>query len=192
MTGGAAPESRQPGRPDRRRRAGWIIGLVVIASAIALAAAFRLSQADGGSTVADAAALHELDAETGAPGVRSRTLLTAEVSGVPFPRYPVAFGWLPTGRRSDIVDGRRAVTVFYASGGRRIGYTILEGAAVSPPQDAKTTPVEETRVAAFDRAGRTILTWRRRGRTCVMSAVEVPFVELARLATWRGGGTVPF
>ena len=55
-------------------------------------------------------------------------LLQLSVDGVPFPAFSQAFGWQATGAREDTLADRRAATVFYEHGGRRIAYTIVSGA----------------------------------------------------------------
>ena len=41
------------------------------------------------------------------------------------------------------------------------------------------------------RASGDLVTWRRRGRTCVLSGDGVPTATLAKLAAWDGDGAVP-
>ncbi len=40
----------------------------------------------------------------------------------------------------------------------------------------------------FALAGRTVVTWRRAGHTCVISATHVPVGSLEQLAGWRASG----
>ena len=40
--------------------------------------------------------------------------------------------------------------------------------------------------------GRTIVTWLRGGRTCVLSGNGVSAKDLREVAAWKGDGAVPF
>lgn len=190
----AVAERRRRALPlRRRRRVGWIGGLAVAMAAVALAVVFTLpSGTSGGVVIAEAAELQALPSQTGAPGAASRTLLAIERDGVPFPNYATRFGWRAIGSRTDEVDGRPTTTVTYARAGRRVGYSILGGAAVEVPGDFRRAAREGTLLRSTEVGARTVVTWEREGRTCVMSAVGVPRDELYDLAGWRGRGTVPF
>lgn len=181
------------GRAERGSRIGLVMGLLVIAAALALVVAFLLPSDASGATVAeDASALHGLPAESAAPGPRTGVLLDAEAEGVPFPRYAQAFGWGATGMRTDEVAGRTAVTMFYERRGHRIGYTVVSGAPVGAPRSAGRIVVAGTRVRTLRVDDRTVVMWQRLGHTLVMSGVGVTRRDLARLAGWKGGGGVPF
>jgi hypothetical protein len=39
---------------------------------------------------------------------------------------------------------------------------------------------------------RQVVTWLRRGHTCVLSGTGVPAGELTALGSWRGGGVIPY
>ncbi|MEW6582823.1 MAG: hypothetical protein AB1416_08695 [Actinomycetota bacterium] len=177
----------------RSRRIGRAAAAVVIAAAVASIVALLVPDDPAGATVvAEAAALHALPAEGSPPAATSATLLALDAEGIPFPRLEAASGWRATGTRDDVVRDRRAVTVFYERRGHRIGYTVLAGDPVTLPREAGRIGVEGTLVRTLAVDGRTVVAWRRRGRTCVMSGVGIHRRALARLAGWRGGGTVPF
>src|SRR5918998_547089 len=97
-----------------------------------------------------------------------------------------------TGRRVDEIDGRRAVTVFYEKGGRRIGYTILSGDQIEPPDEASTANREGIELRGLSADGRMIVTWPRGGHTCVLSGTGVDASTLLDLAAWKGKGAVLF
>jgi hypothetical protein len=186
-------DRRQAAPVVRRRRYGLGLGLAVAAAAAAIAAVFLLpSGVPGGTVIADAAELQAQPSTAPPPPPASRTLLDLTASGVQFPRYAGKFGWRAVGRRSDRLHGRDAVTVFYAKNGHRIGYTVLSGGVLHPPADSRHRRVEGTLVSSFDHEGRTVTTWVRQGRTCVMSGVGVPRPTLYKLSGWKGKGTVPF
>jgi hypothetical protein len=190
---------------DRRHGAGRAAGggrrKVAIRGAIAATAAAALALAlvlpgalQGGPSVPDAAALARKPPSQAAPaGVRGTPqLLRASVDGVPFPNYAAKFGWKPASARRDDLSGRRATTVYYKKGARRIAYTIVSGDALDPPSDARLTARGGVKYRAFRDHGRTVLTWQRGGHTCVLSATAVGRDELIELADWRGKGAIPF
>jgi hypothetical protein len=178
----------------RRRR-------IVIAQSIAAAAAVALalilvlpSGFSGAPSVADAAALAEKPPTEPAPRAvpGSPALLREEVDDVPFPNYAAKFGWKSAGAREDDPSGREATTVHYQKGARTIQYTIVSGAALDPPSDARSTTRDGVEYRSYRHDGRTIVTWERDGHTCVLSAKAVRPAELLTLADWRGKGALPF
>jgi anti-sigma factor RsiW len=190
---------------DRRRGAGRAAGggrrRVAIRGAIAATAAAALALGlvlpgalQGGPSVADAAALAQKPpsqaAPTGIPGTPQ--LLRASVDGVPFPNYAAKFGWKPAGARQDDPSGRRATTVYYEKGARRIAYTIVSGDALDPPSGARVTRRGGVEYRTFRDDGRAVVTWKRNGHTCVLSGTVVRPEELVTLADWRGKGAIPF
>jgi hypothetical protein len=190
---------------NRRRGAGSAVRggrrRVVIGRSIAAAAAVALalvlvlpSGFSSGPSVADAAALAQKPPTQPAPGAArsAPALLRAEVDDVPFPNYAAKFGWKPVGARQDDPSGRGATTVYYESGGRTIGYTIVSGDALDPPSDARSTMRGGIEYRRFREDGRTVVTWERDGHTCVLSGEAVPPAELLTLADWRGKGAISF
>jgi hypothetical protein len=131
------------------------------------------------------------DAPPNQPG--SGGLLAANVEGVTFPDWEREFGWKPIGRRSDELDGRRTETVFYEHEGHTIGYTIVSGSTLDPPDDAKPHRVNGVDVRVYDDDhGHTIATFERQGHTCVLSGHVEHRPTLVNLASWRGDGRVVF
>ena len=101
--------------------------------------------------------------------------------GLPLPDF-ARLGWRAAGRRVDRVAGRTILTVYQDHLSGQIAFSVLSGQPLLPPQDA--TPVRRSgillhRLPSIDR---TALTWRRRGRTVVMSAAGVSQGELVELA----------
>jgi hypothetical protein len=94
--------------------------------------------------------------------------------------------------RRDRLGGRPATTVFYRRAGRRIGYTIVGGPPLAVGASARRTVIGGTAVRSFSARGRQVVTWLRRGHTCVLSGPAVPAVALRRLAAWKGGGALPY
>jgi len=119
-------------------------------------------------------------------------LLRDRVESVRFPNYEAKFGWEANGARTDTIEGRDTRTVFYRREGRSVAYTIVAGEALAWPDDAARTTLEGIELRSVTAGDRTVVTWRRQGRTCVMSARGVPRETLLELAAWKGQGAVPF
>jgi hypothetical protein len=188
----AQVDRRRAGRLRRGPRR-FVLGgaLASAAAAVALALVLVLP---GAPSVAEAAALAQQPPTQPAPGAVPGTpaLLRAKVDGVPFPNYAAKFGWRPAGARHDDPSGRAATTVYYAKGGRTIAYTIVSGDALDPPADARPTTRDGVEFRTFRERGRTVVTWERGGRTCVLSGQAAGPAELVALADWRGKGAIPF
>jgi hypothetical protein len=165
---------------------------VVAALAVAaLAAVLALpSGTPGGPSVVEAAAVGQLPAVEPAPRPATAKLLDRQAAGLPFPDWSQKFGWRATGARTDTLAGRRMTTVFYAKGARRIAYTIVGGAALHEP-DGSDRIVEGTRVRLVRAGQPALVTWQRRGHTCVLSGTADP-ETLRKLAAWKGKGAVEF
>jgi hypothetical protein len=188
-----AATASPPRRPPRRRRfaiAGALAGAV---AAAALAAVLIVPSGGGNPAVVDAARLSERPA-VGTVGVDSYNpkLLSADVESVPFPNWRGEFGWRQDGTRSDQLDGRRAQTVFYEQGSKRVAYTIVSGKGIAPPGDSRPATRNGVHLHSFADAGHRVVTWWRDGRTCVLSSADVGDHELIKLASWKGDGAVPF
>ena len=77
--------------------------------------------------------------------------------------------------------------MYYSDSKHQLAYTIL----TSPPLDwttARTTRVNGVALQSFVQHGRTIVTWRRGGHTCVLSATSVGAAKLGELAAWKVPG----
>jgi hypothetical protein len=162
------------------------------AVAVALAAIVLIGGGPGVDDVA-AAAVRAPTAQVAAVPPDSK-LLNENVDGVAFPDYAAKFGWKPVGTRTDEIGGRRTRTVFYEKNGKRIAYTIVAGDPLSAPGDAATASYEGTELLTLQSEGRTVVTWKRGGHTCVLSGIqpEVARDELLMLAGWKGKGAIPF
>jgi hypothetical protein len=182
-------------RGSRTRRFRLAAGAVVVAAAAVLAVLFALPGSESGAPqIADAAKLSTFPPQRPAPGAYPRHpgLLDLEVEEVPYPDWHERFGWRAVGSRADKIDGRNAVTLFYARGGSRIGYTILAGTPVRTPEDARRTVRSSTVLASFTVNGRTVVTWQRKHHTCVLSGAGVSRAELLKLGAWKSGGAIPY
>jgi hypothetical protein len=184
--GEAAPRKRR-----ERRGWGWLpsAGLAVAAlAAVAIVIAFS-----GGPATAEVLAaatrppVAAVQLDPGQP-----RLLKDQVDDVRFPNYEGKFGWEAEGVRTDEIGGRETKTVFYRREGRRIAYTIVEGEQLAWPPGSDRMEREGTKLRTFSEDGRTVVTWRRDGRTCILSATNVPEDQLLELAAWKGQGAVEF
>jgi hypothetical protein len=185
----------EPERPRRRVPfAVPLAGGLAAGAAFALILALALPGGAGGPTVVEAAELAARPASEPAPrsDPAQPKLLDARASGLAFPSWAEEFGWRATGRRVDELDGRSTVTVFYEKGGRRIGYTIVSGEPIDPPDEARRAVREGTTLHGLTADGRVIVTWLRGGTTCVLSGSGVPADVLLDLAAWKGKGAVRF
>jgi hypothetical protein len=187
-------ERRRPSAPVRRRRFAFAGGLAAAAAVAALVAVLALPTGSGGPTVVEAAQLSDRPATETSVAVdpSNPKLLATSGDGVPFPNLGGEFGWREAGARNDELGDRTAKTVFYQRGGRRIGYTIVSGKAIDPPDGAAKRELNGVALASTAEGPKRIVTWLRDGRTCVLSGDGVSTAELLELASWRGEGSVPF
>jgi hypothetical protein len=106
-----------------------------------------------------------------APSTAHPELLDARVGDVSFPTWSGEVPWRASGVRSDTVEGRRAVTVFYDDPrGARLGYTIVDGAALAWPKGATIVRRQGIEIHMLRSGAATVVTWREHGHSCVMSA----------------------
>ena len=169
------------------------LGLAGVLGAVVLTLA-TLGGGQAGLTVADAATLASGPPTTrvAEPADDAGTLPRVSAAGLPFPYWEDHFGWVATGVRRDSVDGRLLTTVFYASHGRRIAYTIVPGTLLPDAHGAETMERGGIVVHAVAADRRLIVTWLRQGHTCVLSSTGVPLDALTALAAWRNHGELPY
>jgi hypothetical protein len=182
-------------RPKTQTRSA-AFGLVLAGALAALV--LMLGSLGGGQgvlTLAEAATIAARPATTvvAAPRDDPATLPHISSAGLPYPYWEDRFGWVATGARTDDVAGRRLTTVFYRNHGREIAYTIVPGASLPSVAGARTIEIGGVVIGALtNSAGRRVVTWERRGHTCVLSGAAVPVSALATLAAWRGHGAIPY
>ncbi len=188
---GGARRARVGARGTAKRPFGLAPRLAAIgaiaAAVVALAVAFGLSGSTSTLSVRDAAALTHRAATHPAPteNSRDRRELTAAVDGVSFPYWGGHLGWRTTGSRSDQIDGRTVTTIFYEnSHGRRIGYSIVAGAAPSQGSGGVVSRRDGTPYRLLTIDGAPVVTWQRDGHLCVVSGRGVGGATLLRLASW--------
>jgi anti-sigma factor RsiW len=181
-------EASRPGkRTVTRRRIAYAGALAGALAAIALAVVLALpSGAPGGPSVSDAAALAARGPVQAAPtpDPAQPAALSQNVGDVYFPNWTTSFGWRAVGARTDKLDGRDAVTVYYDWKGKRIAYTIV-GASDLTQSAAHRTWLNGTELRTLTQDGRVVVAWRRAGDTCVLSGSGVKAAELQKLAAWK-------
>ena len=182
-----AERRRSPTRLPRVQIA-WGSAAAAVAVVAALALALLLpAGTPGGPSVSQAASLALRGSAMSAPqpgGAVPGVTLNLDIEAVYFPNWSRRFGWGAAGQRVDRLDGRTAVTVYYARRGQRIAYTIVAAPTLKLPQ-ASTHSLNGVELQSFTMGERQVVTWRRAGHTCVLSGFGVSAAELSRLAAWK-------
>jgi hypothetical protein len=185
-----------PAPPSLRARVGALaaprrrplVGALGVATAAAAALFVLLVLPGGGPDAPSVAQAAELAARgsTGGPPPRydHAPLLDREIGGIRFPRWQERFGWRASGVREDRLGGRRTATVYYRSKGDRLGYTIVDGAALTAPAGRRAVR-RGVEFRSFRSGARTVVTWRQKGHTCVLSSAGVGRRAMIQLAAWR-------
>jgi hypothetical protein len=182
LTDGSAQTARPRGASPWRRSL-----FVPAATALAVVVAALVVLLGGGGappTVPQTAHLALAAATMPAPAEdpAHRDLLSLRVGGIAFPYYGHTAGWRATGARTDILGGRRVITVFYSARGHRVGYAIVGGAPLAVGGGAH---VNRGGVSYWlQRArGAQLITWRQAGHTCVIAGRNVSRTTLISLAS---------
>jgi anti-sigma factor RsiW len=113
---------------------------------------------------------------------RVATKLAVGVDSVAFPNLD-RYGWQALGVRRGRVGGRDATVVVYGKDGRRLGYVIVAGKALSRPAEAQAKYISRVQYQTLPVSGRLAVTWRRGGHTCVLLG-QASRAELLKLASW--------
>ena len=129
---------------------------------------------------------------TPAPDRANPTVLEKHLEGVTFPDWSKKFGSRAEGARTDRLDGRRAETVFYTHHGHRIGYTVISGEPLEPPEGAQTIRRNGVEIHRYKDGDRTVVTFERGGLTCILSSHVVHADTPLKLAAWKGSGAIRF
>jgi hypothetical protein len=172
------------------RRPPRLAAAVAFAAAVAVVLVLVLTS--GGTTSAPTvlqAASSGLRATTGTAPTESPHnphLLAVSAAGIDYPYWGGKLGWGAAGARTDTVGGRTVTTVFYTdSRARRIGYSIVSGAALAIPAGSASVQRHGVSFHVLGHANPTIVTWREAGHTCILTARDVSAGTLMRLATWQ-------
>lgn len=174
-----------------RRRFGYAGALVGAVAAAALALALILpGGTPGAPSVSDAAALASKGANQPAPMPNPgepKGSIGDGIQAVYFPNWQRQFNAVAVGQRTDGLGGRPAVTVYYRWQGKLVAYTIVGLPALSQP-NATITQKNGVELRTLTLHGRTVVTWRRDGHTCVISGPGLSAPDLQRLAAWSAPG----
>jgi hypothetical protein len=184
--------ARPTARAQTRRRLVFGGSLAGAIAAVALALALILpAGTPGAPSVSQAAALAQLGPsgpppgpDPGAPGMKLAEMMGA----LYFPDWAQSFGWRPVGQRTDTINGRRAVTVYYRRRQSRIAYTIVAAPALSVPP-ASVRVLHGTALRTLTVNGRLVVTWQRANHTCLLSGAGVATTGLQKLAAWSADGS---
>jgi hypothetical protein len=182
------------GTRPRRRTPLFALGAIGTTGALVWTVAM-LGGGQAGLTLAQAATLAARPATmfVSEPPDDAVTLPGLGVAGVPFPYWEDHFDWSATGARTDHVGGRNATTVFYRRQGESVAYTIVSGASLPSNAGARTVVRAGTTLVIYPSiGGARVVTWLRRGHTCVLSGRGVPLQAMLKLAVWRSRGRIPF
>lgn len=177
------------------RSAAFGLGLAgVLAAVVLVLGSVVPGGGQGVLTIAEAATIAARPATTvvAEPPHDAATLPRLTAAELPFPYWEDRFGWVATGVRRDDVGGRRLTTVYYRRDGREIAYTIVPGSSLPAVAGALTTTRGGVTVRSVGEPERSVVTWERRGHTCVLSGTGVPIAALVSLAAWRGHGAIPY
>ncbi|MFL5824683.1 MAG: hypothetical protein ACJ764_14715 [Solirubrobacteraceae bacterium] len=182
-------------REPASRRIGFLVSSAAVATIVAIAALVLGGGEATSPTVIQASLLtsrapqHPVQAprsDRGAlPGVRA--------AGLTYPYWEDRFGYRSTGVRYDRLRGRRATIVYYSKGPTRVAYEIVSGPPLRLGAAAATSTRRQGVVLRTLRTRRgPVVTWTRRGHTCVLTGTGTPVAVLLDLGSWRRGGRIPY
>ena len=161
---------------------GLGIGLGVTVLAVGVAVAFGSITGAPAQVATDVVTAQAQPPAAGAPPTTPSGRPLATAFGVAFPDLASRLGWQPVGRRDDVVDGRAVRTVVYARAGRRLAWSVIDGAPVPVPPGATSVPVRGPGTAQFESGGRVAVLTTRGGHSVVVSAAGVSPVAIVRAA----------
>jgi hypothetical protein len=175
-----------PWRRDRRAGRGTRFGVPALAGVVVIAAVGILIGVSGGSTstapsLRSAAAVALRPPTSAAPG-QTGAHLDVSTDGISFPYWQGTVGWRAVGTRTDTVNGRRVVTVFYAAAtGQRVGYSIVSGGPLRMPA-AKVLRRDGIDFTVLRTGEADVVTWQRYGHTCVLASRTASASRMITLA----------
>jgi hypothetical protein len=186
------PEQRRGrirGGPRLLAPAAGVAALLVVALVVVLSLG-----GPAGPSMVQAADLARLPSTEPAPAQDPAhpTLLDRRLEHVTFPDWSRKFGWRAEGARTDRLDGRRAETVFYTHHGHRIGYTVISGRPLEPPEGAEVVRRNGLEIHRYMDGDRTVVTFQRGGFTCILAGHVVHAETPLKLVAWKGSGAVRF
>lgn len=159
------------------------LGLTVLAAGVAIA--FGSATTTPGQVATDVVAAQAQPPQSGAPPATAGGRPLAAAFGVPFPDLARRLGWLPIARRQDVVDGREVRTLIYARAGRRLAWSVIDGARVSAPPGSRSVAARGPAASQFESGGRVAVLTTRGRHSIVVSAASVPPRAIIRAARAR-------
>jgi hypothetical protein len=177
-----------------------LLGGLAGAAALVVALVLALGSSSGPTappTVLQASTLGLRASTRAAPeeNPRAHGQLAISAAGIPYPYWERSFGWHAAGVRTDHIGGRTITTVFYATSSKRrsapptaerIGYSIVDGQALAIPAGSQPAVWHGVRFDVLHPAGATtVVTWRRKGHTCILVGSRVSAKALLTLANWQ-------
>jgi hypothetical protein len=179
---------RTAGRRRRRFALPALGGLGLAALAAVVLVLVGVGGGSSAPSLDDAVALALAPATAPAPAVDSTNmhLVRARIGGITFPNYTYAWPkWKTTGARRDRIAGRDATTVTYRGPRGDVGYTIVDGKPLDPPNGARRVRAGGVDLLVVRRDGATVVTWQRDGHTCVLAGRGAGVErQLMRFASW--------
>jgi len=180
--------SRPRGMTQTRLRARRGSLSVAALAALALVLALALPSGTPGSpTVSQAAALGPRGPSSAAgvpaidPGHPNQ--LNRSVGKLYFPNYTSEkVGYRAIGQRTDRVNGRTIVTVYYAGPRGTVAYSIVGSPPLRPP-GGSGRQMDGFILHTLRLDGRIVVTWDEDGHTCLISGAGISARQLSRLAT---------
>jgi hypothetical protein len=178
---GAARRRRGLALSGRRWLSAWPVAGVTGAVAAVVAAIVILAGGSGGPALSSVAALAQRAATVpSAPAPGNSAVLAAHVGSATFPARLTSAGLdlTATGERTDRVDDRLVVTVYYAGQGAHVAYSIVAQPTLSQPAQWHS---QGAPYALLTLVGRRSLVWQNNGHTCVISSTNLSAQTLRSL-----------
>jgi hypothetical protein len=166
----------------RRPRPLALAGSLVAAAAVVLVLVLSGGGTTATPTVPDVSRLALAPARDAAPAhVPGTQVLDEEIGGVSYPYWSDSSGWTATGARDDVLEGRQVRTVVYRDAEQRtIGYSIADGSTL--PRTGRFVRHGSVKLWVLRVDGADVVTWERKGRTCVLASRDVGSDVMVRLA----------
>jgi hypothetical protein len=180
QTRAAAPARRRP----RLRLAFGLPAAAALAAAVAAVIVIAGGNGSSAPSLEQTSHLAVAQAVSGPPAVAQGDPVVLNVSngGIAFPNWRRTLNWRPVGARVDELAGRTIVTVFYKAPRRyRVGYAIVSGSPLHVKGGVARW--HDGVKFTFVSYGKTrVVTWERRGHTCVIAGRNVDDETLLHLA----------
>lgn len=173
-------------RPRRRAliSPAPLLGLASAAAAIVVAIVLLAGGGANPPSITRTAQLAYSPATSAAPRPNpgNSRLLEASFGGITLPNYNGEFGVPATGQRTDVLGGRKLLTVYYRlPNGSPMSYSIVSGKPLALPSQSRLVTYRNVQIRGYSDKGLSIVTLVRNGRTCVLAG-KTNVDELVSLA----------